>query len=87
MTNSPLDDLLSQPTISQPRPHSSGRRESRAALLSRGITLRVRPATIADQLKMSRGEFVESLPIRRAVPKLSKAEKKAAKRERKKNYS
>ena len=84
MTN-PLDDLTqhpSLPTVPPSRQHSSGRRESRAALLSRGITLHVRAASPEDKVRAARGEFIPSLPIRRAQPKLTKAEKKRAKRAR-----
>lgn len=84
MTN-PLDDLTQQPTLptTRQKQHSSGRRESRAAILARGITLRVRAASDEDKVRAARGEFIPSLPIRRATPKLTKAEKKRARREKK----
>src|SRR5580658_1843319 len=85
MTNptNPLDDLQQFSSASLPslvKQHSSGRRELRQQLLSRGITLTVRPASDADRAKMSRGEFVSSLPVRRNELKQSK--KARAKRER-----
>ena len=85
MTN-PLDDLTQQPTLPTaptPRQHSSGRRELRQQFLSRGITLRVRAASPEDKVRAARGEFIASLPIRRATAKLTKAEKKREKREKK----
>ena len=81
MTN-PLDDLTTNPTLPAPRQHSSGRRELRAERLAGGITLRVRAASPEDKVKAAKGEFIASLPIRRATPKLTKAEKKREKRAR-----
>ena len=85
MTNpiNPLDDLQqfsSASLPSAPKTHSSGRRELRQQLLSRGITLTVRPTSDADRAKMSRGEFVPSLPIKRAEPKRQGMTKKEWKR-------
>lgn len=69
MTN-PLDSLQQFDPASLSRRHTSGRRELREQFLARGVTLRVRPATLEDRMKMARGEKVDSLPIRRAVPKV-----------------
>jgi hypothetical protein len=84
----PLDDLAQfdqrtdLPSLpSPPRAHTSGRRELRAALLSRGVPLIVRPASQSDRMKMLRGERVDSLPIKRTEEKrggLTKKEWKAA---------
>lgn len=84
MTN-PLDDLTQHPSLSvapTARAHTSGRRELRQERLANGITLRVRAASPEDKVRAARGEFIASLPIRRATAKLTKAEKKRAKRAR-----
>lgn len=83
----PLDDLQqfsSASLPSPPRPHSSGRRELRRQWLDRGISLLVRPKDDSAKIAMSKGEFVESLPIVRQTAKrqgMSKKELKKWKRE------
>lgn len=86
--NNPLDDLQqfdSSSLPSAPRQHTSGRRELRRQLLSRGITIHARPKTEEDRLRALAGnENIETLPVKRTVPKrrgMTKKEWKRARRE------
>jgi hypothetical protein len=83
MTNS-LDDLASFDSASLPKVHTSGRRELRAANLQRGFVIHARPKTAADkQRALTTGAMIGTLPIRRLVPKLTKAERRAARQQAK----
>ena len=78
MTN-PLDDLAQFNSAILPKVHTSGRRELRAANLQRGLVIHARPKTAADkQRALTTGGMIETLPIRRSEPKLTKAERRAA---------
>lgn len=90
MTN-PLDSLqqFSQADLPASQPvskrHSSGRRELRSAILSRGITITARARSASEQEKaILRGEACLTLPVKRKTEKydgLSRKEWKQARRE------
>lgn len=85
--NNPLDDLArldSASILTPPRTHSSGRRELRAQIIGRGITIHARPKTEVDRMRALAGnENIETLPVKRKEPKrqgMTKKEFKAYKR-------
>ena len=71
MSLNPLDDLLDGTFTSPvPRLHSSGRREQRAQMHARGITIHAKAKTSADaERAMLTGEMIATLPIKRKEPK------------------
>lgn len=75
MTN-PLDSLqqFSQADLPASQPvskrHSSGRRELRSAILSRGITITARARTAEEQdAALLKGEAIKTLPVKRKEEK------------------
>lgn len=71
MSLNPLDDILNG-TFKSPAPrlHSSGRREQRASMRARGITIHAKAKTPAEaERAMLTGAMIGTLPIKRKEPK------------------
>lgn len=84
MNDKPLNPLSGLAEFSGPKQHSSGRRELRAERNAMGFTIHARPKNEDEALKARlTGEMVETLPIRRAQPKVSKKQQAKMKREQK----
>ena len=67
-----------------PKSHTSGRREIRIERNARGFKIHAHPKNPDEALKAAlTGQMVETLPIRRAQPKVSKKERAKLKRDRK----
>jgi len=80
----PLDDLRKFDKSALPSPphvHSSGRRELRTAILSRGITITARARSAKEQdAALLKGEACLTLPIKRKEEKYGGMTKKAWKK-------
>lgn len=71
MSLNPLDDLLDG-TFKSPAPrlHSSGRREQRAQMRARGVTIHAKAKTPQEaERAVLTGAMIETLPVKRKEPK------------------
>lgn len=82
----PLDNLQQFNSLdlpSPPRQHTSGRRELRSSILSRGVNIMARARTVAEKTAaLVKGEMFATLPVKRKEPKRGGMTKKAWKKAR-----
>lgn len=82
--SNPLNPLHNLTEYEAPKEHSTGRRELRAERNAMGFVIHARPKSPEDaERAAATGQMIETLPIRRAQPKVSKKERARLKWEQK----
>jgi hypothetical protein len=82
MNDKSLNPFTDLAEYEPPKTHTSGRRELRYESAIRGVKIHAHPKNADEAMKAAlTGQMVETLPIRRAQPKVSKKERAKLKRE------